>query len=425
MIRPSAPVVPSSTRRPTALAGVAGGLAVLLLGLACEPGIPTAPDAASGVSVSPHGATFEVGDSLRATAAAIDASGTTIISGRHVSWSSSQPDVARVDSAGWVHGMGAGTAVLTATVDGFHDTATVTILPPSVRSVDLGADTATYLLGQTKQLVAVTRDRNGTVLTGRAVPWGSSSPGDAAVSSTGLMTALAIGTATITATSETRFDTVRVTIIPVPVKQVVVTPNPVLLQIGTTLQLAAVTRDSDGVTLTGSAVAWSSNNTGIASVNATGLVTGNALGNTSVIASSEGIVTTVPVTVAAPAIGLSRTSVGMTDRATGPNPAAEQVSITNTGSFTLSGLATSVTYGGGQPTGWLLATLDQATAPATLTLQATTGSLAPGTYTATVNVTSSVAGVNAATIAVTFTVTPQPQIGLSATAPSFGVLLKG
>jgi hypothetical protein len=425
VIRPSFALFRASSRPVRTLAGLVLGFGVLLLGLACEPGIPTAPGAATSVRLTPRGAVLEVGDSVRATAAALDASGMTLLSGRHAQWSSSQPGIARVDSTGWVRGLGPGTAILTATVDGVSDTASITILPASVRSVDLGADTVTYLLGQTRQLTAVTRDRNGNVLTGRVVTWGSSAPGVADVSASGMVTATGLGTATITATSETRFDTVRVRVIPVPVKQVVVTPNPALVQLGATLQLAVDTRDSVGGSLSGRTVDWSSNNNGIASVNSTGLVTGASLGNTSVIATSEGITTTVPVTVAAPSIGLSRTSVTMTERATGPNPAAEQVSITNTGAFTLSGLATSITYGGGQPTGWLAASLNQGTAPATLTLQATTGSLAPGTYTATVNVTSSVPGVTPASIAVSFTVVPQPQIGLSATAPSFGAQTSG
>ncbi len=81
-------------------------------------------------------------------------------------------------------------------------------------------------------------------------------------------------------------------------------------------------------------------------------------------------------------------------------------------------MSRSISYGSGQPTGWLTATLAGTSAPTSLTLQATTGSLAGGTYTATVTVSSTVPGVTSRTISVTFTV-HQPQIGLSATTSGF------
>jgi predicted phage tail protein len=89
------------------------------------------------------------------------------------------------------------------------------------------------------------------------------------------------------------------------------------------------------------------------------------------------------------------------------NPASQNVSVTNTGGGTLSGLATSVTYVTGT-SGWLTASLNGTTAPATLSIQATTGALAPGTYTANVAVTSNVAANSPQAVTVTFTVAPVP-----------------
>lgn len=408
------------------LAGVAAGAAVMLLGLACEPGIVTAPTVAASLRLSPRGQSIEVGDSLRLTAAALDRSGTILISSRAITWSVETPGVVRVDSTGWVHGRLPGTALLRATVDGFSDTVSVTILPPSVQAVRFAPDTATIILGTSRQLVANAYGKRDTLLAGRPMEWNTSAPGVATVSSAGVVTATGLGAAFITATAEGHTDTARVTIIPVPVKRLVVTPNPASVQLGSSLQLSADPQDSTGASLSGRTVTWSSNATAIATVDAsTGLVSAVANGSTSIVATSEGIVTTVPITVAAPSIALSASTIAFTDRATGSNPAAQVVNVTNGGSFTLAGLARTITYGGGQPTGWLAATLSTTTAPATLTLQATTGSLAPGTYTATVQLTSSQPGVAAQNVGVTFTVTPQPQIGLSATAPVFGALTAG
>src|SRR5688572_4762060 len=85
-------------------------------------------------------------------------------------------------------------------------------------------------------------------------------------------------------------------------------------------------------------------------------------------------------TQSAALIQLSLTSITFDAAAAGADPPPQSVAISNGGGSALAGLATSVTYGSGQPTGWLSAQLSQQTAPATLALQATTGSRAPGTY---------------------------------------------
>jgi hypothetical protein len=56
--------------------------------------------------------------------------------------------------------------------------------------------------GNTLQLTATVRDGNGNVLDGRAVTWASSAPAVATVSLSGLVTAVASGTALVTATSD-------------------------------------------------------------------------------------------------------------------------------------------------------------------------------------------------------------------------------
>jgi alpha-tubulin suppressor-like RCC1 family protein len=89
----------------------------------------------------------------------------------------------------------------------------------------------------------------------------------------------------------------------------------------------------------------------------------------------------------------------------GGNPDPQTVSVSNSGIGKVSDLAVgTITYGSGQPTGWLSANLNATSAPTTLTLTATSGSLPtePGTYTAVVPVTSSVANNSPQTVSVTF-----------------------
>jgi CARDB/Fibronectin type III domain len=108
---------------------------------------------------------------------------------------------------------------------------------------------------------------------------------------------------------------------------------------------------------------------------------------------------------AAPAIALSSTSLTIAATVAGPNPAAQTVDVENGGGGTLGGLAVGpIAYGAGQPEGWLAAALDGPTTPATLTLQATIGTLPAGTYSAVVPVTSPVAANSPVAVSVTFTV---------------------
>jgi len=71
-----------------------------------------------------------------------------------------------------------------------------------VASVEVSPNAFGLDVGGTKQLDVTLRDADGNVLTGRAVSWTTSDVVVAAVSGGGLETALAAGSATITATSE-------------------------------------------------------------------------------------------------------------------------------------------------------------------------------------------------------------------------------
>jgi fibronectin type III domain protein len=127
---------------------------------------------------------------------------------------------------------------------------------------------------------------------------------------------------------------------------------------------------------------------------------------------------TVTSPAAGPTISLSSASRTFSAATGGPDPEAQTVSVTNGGGGTLSGLAVNVAYGVGEPTGWLRASLSVPTAPGTLTLTATTGSLTEGTYTASVAVTSAAASNSPQFLEVTFTVTLPPPTNLTATAAS-------
>jgi hypothetical protein len=161
--------------------------------------------------------------------------------------------------------------------------------PAPVASVEFtGTAPGPLVVGSTVQLQARTLAANGTLLTGRSITWASSASAVATVSGTGLVTGVAPGTATITATSEGRSAAVEVTVIPPPVATVVVSPAFVTLETGETATLQATLRDAQGNVLTGREVTWASGATAVATVDEDGVVTGVAPGEAAVTATSEG-----------------------------------------------------------------------------------------------------------------------------------------
>src|SRR6059058_2126547 len=177
---------------------------------------------------------------------------------------------------------------------------TVTGCPLLVASVSVTPATATIGVGQTAQYAAITRDAFGNPLGGRTVTWSSSNPGVATVNGAGQATGVAVGAATLTATSEGKSGTAAILVTNVPVASVAVSPASASVQVGQTVQLAATPRDANGNPLSGRTVTWSSDNTAVATVSGSGLVTGVTAGSATITATSEGKSGTSGVTVTTP-----------------------------------------------------------------------------------------------------------------------------
>jgi len=263
-----------------------------------------APAPVASVSVSPATASVPVGQTVQLTATPQDASGNPL-SGRVITWSSSSTTVATVSGSGLVTARAAGSATITATSEGQSGTAAITVPAPApVASVSVSPASATLQIGQTVQLTATPKDANGNPLTGRTITWGSSNTAVATVTGSGLVTGVVAGSATITATSEGQSGTAAITVpAPAPVASVSVNPASASVQVGQTVQLVATPKDASGNPLTGRTVTWGSSNTAVATVTASGLVTGLVVGSATITATSEGQSASSAITVTAPAAG--------------------------------------------------------------------------------------------------------------------------
>src|SRR3989454_9034300 len=247
--------------------------------------VTVTPVPVASVTVSPASASAQVGQAVQFSATTKD-SAAGVLTGRAVSWSSSNPSVASVSGSGLVTAMAAGSAMITATSEGQSGTSSITVTNVPVASVALTPATATIQVGQTQQLAATLKDASGNTLSGRAVSWSSATPSVASVSGSGLVTGITVGSATLAATSEGQSGTAAIAVTTIPVASVAVTPASAGIQVGQTVQLTATPKDGSGSPLSGRAVTWASSNPSVATVSGSGLVTALAAGSAVITATS-------------------------------------------------------------------------------------------------------------------------------------------
>src|SRR5438093_6356257 len=169
--------------------------------------------------------------------------------------------------------------------------------PTPVASVAVSPGSATIAAAGSVSLAATPKDAGGIPLLGRVVTWSSDNTAAATVNGSGLVSGVAAGTATITATCEGRAGTSDITVSSVPVALVTVSPTSASVQEGSTTQLTATPKDAGGIPLLGRVLTWSSGNTAAATVNGSGLVSGAAAGTATITATCEGRTGTSDVTV--------------------------------------------------------------------------------------------------------------------------------
>lgn len=174
------------------------------------------PPTITAVSVSPDTANLTVGGSTTLSATV---TGTGSFDNA-VTWSTSDSAKATVSNTGGVSALAVGTVTITATSvadSSKSGSATITISavtppPPTISGVSLNPDTATLAVNATQQFSATV---SGTGAFDQSVTWASSDITVATVNASGLVTAKAPGTTTITATSvadTSKSDTATVTV---------------------------------------------------------------------------------------------------------------------------------------------------------------------------------------------------------------------
>jgi len=237
----------------------------------------SSPTTASTTTFTPSisfagGDTFTVGQAGQLAAVERQTATTSQDVTMTASWQSSNPSVATVSSAGLITAMALGSTIITATDQAAVGTLVVSVVPRTVSSLLVVGPTMVPT-GQTGELTASASTSSGKQVVTSGVTWQSSNPGVASVSDAGILTAIAPGTVTITASYQGVTGSLTVTVANVTVSAVTLYGTTTVTRGGTT-QLTATAVLGDGsrriVTNVG---AWASLNTDIATVSASGLVT--------------------------------------------------------------------------------------------------------------------------------------------------------
>lgn len=166
---------------------------------------------------------------------------------------------------------------------------------PKLQSITVAPSTASVVKGSTVQFTASGTNDDGSTSSLSNLVWTSSSTGVATVSNTGLATGVTAGTATISATSAGISGSATLTVTNSALVSISITPTSAQISVSgltgsTTQQYTANATFGDGShqDITNSAT-WNSSNTGIATINSSGLATAVGAGVVNITATSGNV----------------------------------------------------------------------------------------------------------------------------------------
>jgi len=168
----------------------------------------------ASVVLGPVSGTLIPGGTLALTASVADRNDNPIVAPK-LTWSSSDVAILSVSSTGVATGVAAGTATVTATAGGFSAGVELTVVDVPTEFVDVTPSTLALKVGATSLLSVSFFSADSTQLHGPTAVWSSADPAVATVNAAGLVTAVGVGTASITATSGNGTDSSIVTVTPV------------------------------------------------------------------------------------------------------------------------------------------------------------------------------------------------------------------
>jgi uncharacterized protein YjdB len=369
------------------------------------------------IAVTPATATIAASTSQQFVATGTYTDGSTQNLTSSATWSSSNTAVATVGSgptSGLVKALTAGTTTVKATSGSISGSASLTVTSATATSITVTPAGLAMPLGLTQQFTAIAQFSDGTSqdITGVAA-WSSSAKSVATITASGLVSAVNIGSATISATFESVTGSTSLTVNAANLVSITITPANTTIAPGTNVQLRAIGTFNDGGTrdLTHTAT-WTGSNSAIATVGSgngfvvgltTGSITatatlGSVSGSTSVTVSNAHIVS-ISVTPTSPSIPIGgqvhfkatavfddSSTQDLTSTATWNSSNTSVATVGNTGgSFGVAigvssgsaNITASFSFGGATATGTASLTVSSGTL-VSIAISPTSGLVAPG-----------------------------------------------
>ena len=246
-----------------------------------------------------------------------------------VTWKSLDTTIATVSNSGMLTSLKAGTVAITASMGSVTGNANVTVTSAVLTTINVGTPSPSLASGGTEQLAAtgVYSDASTQSLTTQVI-WGTSDQTVASVTGVGLLTALKVGSVSVTATLGAVTGTGNVAVTAPSLSSITITPAVFSIASGQGKQLSAVGVYSDGTSQdVTSQVTWNALSTAYATVNSSGLVTGVSAGSSTITATIGSKTGSATATVTAAQLA----SIVIT-------PATASIATGQTQSFTASGI---------------------------------------------------------------------------------------
>ncbi len=254
------------------------------------------------IQITPAGPSIAAGLSQQFTATGKYSDNSSKDLTNSASWSSSNTSTATVSSSGMATSKTQGSTTIAATYSGIGGNTTLTVTAPVLTQLTVSPASASLPLGTGVQLTATGTYTDGSTqnVTNTAT-WNSSNTNAASVSSAGMVTSNAQGSATITATYSGVSGSASLTVTAPALVSLAISPSSASIAKSTTVQFAAIGTFTDGSTQNVTAsVQWTSGNNSVASINVNGvpgLAMGIAAGTSTITASSGSISSSAILTV--------------------------------------------------------------------------------------------------------------------------------
>jgi hypothetical protein len=219
------------------------------------------PSPIARIVVTPAQRTITAGDTVRLRVQPVDAAGQPVPNARIIFNKIGAYFEGEVDSTGLITAgspgvMPVGIVALTEGTRPYVERVEFRMVPGPAARIELSPKITRLAPGQRIRLDAESFSATGDARTGDAITWRSSAPAVARVSDAGLVTAVAAGRATITASSGNAKATLPIQVIATPIVSVELTPAAPRVRQGDVVRFTATAKDRAGTRINGLTPSW-------------------------------------------------------------------------------------------------------------------------------------------------------------------------